>query len=99
MPTLGGVGVLCMDLVCCTPLLLVAPSYTPVTTPVRALSLIGMVHNCVYLSSHRCARLHRWLLPGAILQPVGSDRWTSDQVEVMCGAGDGEREPPMIISL
>eukprot|EP01051_Picozoa_sp_SAG22_P002951 SAG22_NODE_137_length_18056_cov_9.974940_13_plen_1055_part_00 len=33
---------------------------------------------------HRCARLHRWLLPGSWLQPVGSQRWTSDEVQAMC---------------
>ena len=35
---------------------------------------------------YRCARLHRWLLPGTRLQPVGSDLWTSDAVEMMCKA-------------
>ena len=35
---------------------------------------------------HRCARLHRWLLPGSHLQPVGSSKWTSDAVEAMCAA-------------
>lgn len=35
---------------------------------------------------YRCARLHRWLLPGSRLQPVGSDLWTSDAVEAMCKA-------------
>ena len=45
---------------------------------------------------YRCARLHRWLLPGTRLHPVGSDLWTSDAVEMMCKAdGSINRGEPL----